>query len=118
MIVRLLGLLLVTTACLFVSCNCSLHWEDITYINGMDTHVWLYRDGTPMPRAELAPGESYTLGHKGGARTWSEHLVAKDGSGNIVWDENISWDHLKTLSHQIVIGPSPAAAPTASPVPP
>ena len=115
---RLLGLLIVPAACLLVSCYCSLHWEDVTYVNRMDTRVWLYGDGAPIPRAELVPGESYTLGYKGGARIWEEHLVAKDGSGKIVWEDNITWDELKELGYRIVIGPSPAAPPTASPVPP
>lgn len=74
----------------------------VTYINQTGTKVSLYHNQTTKrafltldPRTAKKVAELKFV--------WSEHIVARDASGSIVFNRRITWDELKAAGWQVVI---------------
>ena len=92
------ALLLALIAAVAVSVACD-PGEDVTLKNGTGVTVSVFREKDL--EAKLAPGEQRTFSFivYQGAQTFS----AKDEAGNVIFQEQYTWDDLKRLNWRIVI---------------
>lgn len=85
----------------------------ITYTNSTSFPVRVYGDGGFI--TSLAPGESRRLSHH--KHQWDEHVSAENAEGEVVWEDQITWDELEDSGFRIVISDrrdTPGPTPTLS----